>query len=55
MDDIKPEIDRLKNLEKDMLKVRPVKRCPKCNSLSLEYINNKIVCQDCGYEEEIKR
>ena len=55
MDEIKPDLDRLKNFEKDIEKVAPVKRCPKCFSLSLEYdeANKKIVCQDCGYEEKI--
>ncbi len=55
MDDIKPNLDRLKNLEKDIEKVTLVKRCPKCFSLSLEYdkTNKKMVCQDCGYEEKI--
>ena len=50
-------IDRLKKLEKDLLKLRQVKRCPKCGSLSLEYdeVTHKVKCSDCGYEASLPK
>ncbi|MBS3097589.1 hypothetical protein J4209_02215 [Candidatus Woesearchaeota archaeon] len=39
--------------KKELEKVKPVKRCPKCHGLALTFDieNGKICCEDCGYEE----
>ena len=56
-DGVKPAVDRLKRFQRKLLKARPVRRCPKCLSISLEFDaeNNRLLCQDCGYEEKVKK
>lgn len=41
---------------KELEKVKPVKRCPKCHGLALTFDveAGKIHCDDCGYEESIQ-
>jgi ribosomal protein L37E len=40
---------------KDMEKIRPVKRCPKCGNLSLEYDKMELRCSRCGFKQPILR
>lgn len=30
-----------------------VKRCPKCNGLSLSYEKGRIRCNECGFEQAV--
>ena len=39
--------------KRDLEKINIVKRCPKCNSLSLVHIKGKIKCTNCGFEQDI--
>ena len=41
--------------KKEFEKVTVLKRCPKCGGLSLSYIEGKIKCNDCGYEEMVPK
>ncbi len=36
--------------------VSPVKRCPQCHNLSLEFdaSNNRIVCTKCGFTQNMR-
>ena len=43
----------MKDVLKELEKINIVKRCPRCNGLSLTYTEGKIKCTDCGYEEKI--
>lgn len=56
-DGVKPVVDRLKRFQKKLLSARPVRRCPKCLSLSLAFDTeqNSLICSDCGYEEQVKK
>lgn len=49
----KKEIDKIVDIEKIPA---AVKRCPKCNSLSLEFDakTGRIFCTKCGFEEWFK-
>lgn len=32
-----------------------VKRCPRCNKLTLKFEKGRIYCTSCGFEQNIKR
>ena len=39
--------------EKKIPKFSVVQKCPKCMQLSLSFKENKISCNNCGYEEKV--
>ncbi|MBI2653297.1 hypothetical protein HYX02_00650 [Candidatus Woesearchaeota archaeon] len=41
------------HFEKKLHKFSVVKKCPRCNKLSLSYKNGSVCCSSCGYEEKI--
>ena len=40
--------------KKQLEKFKIVQRCPKCGKLALNYIEGKIKCSNCGFEQNIK-
>ena len=34
-------------------KFKVVQKCPRCNNLSLKYVEGKIKCSDCSFEQNI--
>ncbi len=40
---------------KKKLDIKQVKQCPKCNSLSLVFENNKLICKKCGFEQGVMK
>ncbi|MBW2982497.1 hypothetical protein KY343_06465 [Candidatus Woesearchaeota archaeon] len=55
--DIESKIDRYTKDEKIKEKIPAiVKRCPKCNNLTLQFDpkTGRIYCTSCGFEEFIK-
>lgn len=44
--------DPYKEIMNNIDMISPVKRCPKCNGLSLKYDKEqgRIYCEDCGFE-----
>jgi ribosomal protein S27AE len=39
--------------DKKIPKFSVVQECPKCGQLTLSFKANKIVCSNCGYEENV--
>ena len=39
--------------KKQFEKFKVVQKCPRCNELSLKYLNGKINCSECGFEQNI--
>ena len=39
--------------KKEVGKLRVVQKCPKCGNLSLKYIEGKLICSDCGFEQSV--
>jgi DNA-directed RNA polymerase subunit RPC12/RpoP len=35
--------------------ISPVKRCPKCTKLSLQFDSGEIKCTSCGYKVEMPK
>ena len=56
MDDEQP-IDPYKEIMDNIDLLSPVKRCPKCNALTLKYDekSGRIYCEDCGFERFLPR
>ena len=47
--------DPLEELKRNIDFISPVKKCPKCKSISLEYDDaaKKIKCSKCGFEVDV--
>jgi len=41
------------NWKKQIEKFKVVQKCPKCGELSLKFMEGKIKCSKCGYEQNI--
>ena len=39
--------------KKQIGKFKVVQKCPRCNNLSLKYVEGKIKCSDCSFEQNI--
>ena len=50
-------MDPYEELRKNFEMLSPVRKCPKCGHLALEFdfVNNKILCTRCGFEKSIPR
>jgi len=35
-------------------KFKMVQKCPKCGNLSLSFVEGKIKCTNCGFEQNVK-
>ena len=40
---------------KQFEKFSVAKKCPKCGKLSLIYREGKIICSECGYEQNVAK
>jgi len=41
-------------LKKQIEKFKVVQKCPRCNELSLKYVNGRIECSNCGFEQNVR-
>ncbi|MBW2970997.1 hypothetical protein KY320_02450 [Candidatus Woesearchaeota archaeon] len=50
-------IDPYKELLENLEQISPVKKCPKCLKLTLQYDNknHRIFCTNCGFEKTMPR
>ncbi len=50
-------MDPYEELHKNFEMISPVKKCPKCGHLTLEFDlkTNSIVCTRCGFEKNIPK
>ncbi len=50
-------MDPYEELRKNFEMLSPVKKCPKCGQLALEFDlrENKIICIRCGFEKHIPK
>lgn len=39
--------------KKQLGKVKVVQKCPGCGELSLKYEKGKIICPECGFEQNV--
>ena len=39
--------------KKQFEKFKVVQKCPKCGQLTLKFVEGKIKCSDCGFEQNI--
>jgi len=39
--------------KKQFEKFKVVQKCPKCGQLALKFVEGKIKCSDCGFEQNI--
>jgi len=39
--------------KKQFEKFKAVQKCPRCNELSLSFVEGKIRCSKCGFEQNI--
>jgi ribosomal protein S27AE len=39
--------------KRELEKVSLVKKCPKCGKLSLGYAEGRLVCSECGFEQQL--
>jgi len=40
--------------KKQIEKFKVVQKCPRCNELSLKYVNGRIECSNCGFEQNVR-
>jgi len=45
-------MDRYEELKREV-DIKQVKRCPKCNSLSLSFQGKKLICSKCGFKQDV--
>jgi len=50
-------MDPYEEIRKNLELISPVKKCPKCGHLTLEFDarNNKIICTRCGFERFMQK
>ncbi len=50
-------MDPYDEIRKNMEMISPVKKCPQCGRLTLEFNAeaNKIVCTGCGFEKSLPK
>jgi len=41
--------------KKQLDKVKVVQKCPRCGKLSLKFVEGKIKCSECGFEQDTKQ
>ena len=41
------------HFKKELEKFSLVKKCPKCGKLSLRFREDKLICSECGFEQNI--
>ncbi|HLC50535.1 MAG TPA: hypothetical protein VJI97_03850 [Candidatus Nanoarchaeia archaeon] len=46
-------MDNDEDIARKLRKFSVVKQCPKCGQLSMEYVNGKIMCSGCGFEQNV--
>jgi|TARA_Y100000310_G_C20542788_1_gene744141 ribosomal protein L37AE/L43A len=43
-----------KDWKEQLDKFKVVQRCPKCSSLSLKFVEGKLKCSECSFEQDMK-
>ncbi|MBS3132017.1 hypothetical protein J4212_06290 [Candidatus Woesearchaeota archaeon] len=42
-----------KGWKEEFEKFRIIQKCPRCGSLALSFVDGKLLCGECGFEQNI--